>query len=57
MILSVGANSVKMCKTDELKFMVVTEWSNGQVAKEAAELMYTIRTRVGWYTCGVGLHL
>ena len=43
MILSMGANSVKMCKTDELKFMVVTEWSNGQVAKEAAEKIASIR--------------
>jgi len=23
----------------------------------AAELMNTIRTRAGWHTCGVGLHL
>ena len=31
MIMSMGAKSVKMCKTDELKFMVVTEWPNGEL--------------------------
>ena len=40
MIMSLGAKSVKMCKTDELNFMVITEWSNGQVAKVAAVALY-----------------
>ena len=43
MILSLGANSVKMCKTEELKFMVITEWPNGAVAKEAAEKIASVR--------------
>ena len=43
MIMSMGAKSVKMCKTDELNFMVITEWSNGQVAKEAADKIASIR--------------
>ena len=43
MIMSLGANSVKMCKTDELKFMVITEWSDGAKAKEAAEKITQIR--------------
>ena len=43
MIMSMGAKSVKMCKTDELKFMVITEWSNGLVAKEAADKIASIR--------------
>ena len=43
MILSLGANSVKMCKTEELKFMVITEWPNGVVAKEAAEKIASVR--------------
>ena len=37
MIMSLGAVSVKMCKTDILKFMVITEWTDGDKAKEAAE--------------------
>ena len=32
-----------MCKTDELKFMVITEWPNGLVAKEAADKIASIR--------------
>ena len=43
MIMSMGAKSVKMCKTDELKFMVITEWPNGLVAKEAADKIASIR--------------
>ncbi len=43
MIMSLGAVSVKMCKTDELKFMVITEWPNGAVAKEAAEKIASVR--------------
>ncbi len=43
MIMSMGAKSVKICKTDELNFMVITEWSNGQVAKEAADKIVSIR--------------
>ena len=43
MIMSMGAKSVKMCKTDELNFMVITEWSNGKVAKEAADKIASIR--------------
>ena len=43
MILSLGANSVKMCKTEELKFMVITEWPNGAVAKEAADKIASVR--------------
>ena len=43
MILSLGANSVKMCKTDELNFMVITEWPNGEIAKEAAEKIANVR--------------
>ena len=38
MILSLGANSVKMCKTEVLKFMVITEWP-----KEAAEKIASVR--------------
>ncbi len=43
MIMSMVAKSVKMCKTDELKFMVITEWPNGLVAKEAADKIASIR--------------
>ena len=43
MIMSLGAVSVKMCKTDELKFMVITEWTDGDKAKEAAEKIAQIR--------------
>ena len=43
MILSLGANSVKMCKTEELKFMVITECPNGDVAKEATEKIANVR--------------
>ena len=43
MIMSMGAKSVKMCKTDELKFMVITEWPNRLVAKEAADKIASIR--------------
>ena len=43
MIMSMGAKSVKMCKTDELKFMVITEQPNGLVAKEAADKIASIR--------------
>ena len=43
MILSLGANSVKMCKTEELKFMVITEWPNEVAAKEAAEKIASVR--------------
>tara|TARA_B100000242_G_C43028920_1_gene479260 strand:+ start:524 stop:808 length:285 start_codon:yes stop_codon:yes gene_type:complete len=45
MILSMGATSVKMCKTDELKFMVITEWSSGEIAKEAAEKIASVRAQ------------
>ena len=45
MIMSMGAKSVKMCKTDELKFMVITEWPNGLVAKEAADKIASIRVQ------------
>ena len=41
--MSMGAKSVKMCKTGELNFMVITEWSNGQVAKEAEDKIAIIR--------------
>ena len=43
MIMSMATTSVKMCKTDELKFMVITEWPNGLVAKEAADKIASIR--------------
>ena len=43
MIMSMGAKSVNMCKTEELNFMVITEWSNGQVTKEAADKIASIR--------------
>ena len=43
MIMSMGAKSVKMCKTDELKFMVITEWPNELVAKESADTITSIR--------------
>ena len=43
MILSLGANSVKTCKTEELKFMVITERPNGAVAKEAAKKIARVR--------------
>ena len=43
MIMSLGAISVKMCKTDELKFMVITEWSDAEKAKEASEKITQIR--------------
>ena len=42
-ILSLCANSVKMCKIEEFKFMEITEWSNGVVAKEAAEKIASVR--------------
>ena len=34
-----------MCKTDDLKFIVVTEWPNGLVAKEAADKIASIRVQ------------
>ena len=34
-----------MCKTDELKFMVITEWSSGEIAKEAAEKIANVRAQ------------
>ena len=43
MIMSIGAKSVKMCKTDELNIMIITEWSNRQVAKGAADKIASIR--------------
>ena len=43
MIMSLGAVSVKMCKTEELKFMVITEWTDGGKAQEAAEKITHIR--------------
>ena len=46
MILSLGANSAKMCKTEQLKFMVITEWPNGAVAKEYAEKIASIREQI-----------
>ena len=42
-ILSLGANSVKMCKTEDLKFMIITEWPNGGVAKEDSEKIASFR--------------
>ena len=32
-----------MCKTEELKFMVIKELPNGAVAKEAAEKIASVR--------------
>ena len=43
MIMSLGAVSVKMCKTEELKFMVITEWTDGDKAQEAAKKITQIR--------------
>ena len=43
MILSLGPISVKMFKTEELKFMVITEWPNEVTAREAAEKIASVR--------------
>ena len=43
MIMSLGAVSVKMCRTEELNFMVITEWSNSETAEKAAQKIAEVR--------------
>ena len=41
--MSMGAKSVKMCKTDELNFIVTTELLNGRAENDAADKIASIR--------------
>ena len=43
LIMSLGAISIKMIRTDEFKFMVITEWPNAEKGKEAAMKIAEIR--------------
>ena len=42
-IMSMLVKSVKMCKSDEQNFMVITEQSNGQVAKKATDKIASVK--------------
>ena len=43
MIMFVLVKFVKMYKSDELNIMVITEWTNGQVAKKSAVKIASIK--------------
>ena len=43
MIMFMILKFIKMYKSDELNFMVITEWKNGQVAKKAAVKIASIK--------------